>query len=306
MKKTKSFQKKPEKLLGTEREGLLVAHFGAVAEVENENGQIIRCHIRKNLEPIITGDRVLWLPEDEETGIIVDYLPRRSLMSRPEGKNKLKLLAANVDVLLIVCAPQGLSEYLIDRYIIAAENLQIKPVIVLNKMDLLDETNSADIKSRLGIYEKIGYPVIYSSIYLSDGLSVLAKFLQEKNAVLVGASGVGKSSIISSFIPDQIIKVGETSNKGSGKHTTTMTRLYHLPTGGNLIDSPGMREFNLWHMKKENILEGFIEFQPFINQCKFSDCQHAKEPGCALIQAVNENKIPAIRLASYHEIVSHL
>lgn len=306
MKKTKSFHKKPEKLLGTEREGLLVAHFGAAAEVEDASGQVIRCHIRKNLKPVVTGDRVLWQLEQDNTGIIVDYLPRHSLLARPENKNKLKLLAANIDTIFVVSAPQGLSEYLIDRYIVAAENLKITPIILLNKMDLLNETNMVEIRNRLSTYEKIGYKVIFSSTYTTDGLATLDHFLQGKNAVLVGASGVGKSSIISAFVPDQFIRIGDTSIKGSGKHTTTMTRLYHLPHGGNLIDSPGVREFNLWHMDKENILQGFIEFHPFLNNCKFRDCQHLKEPSCGLMKAVEEGKIQQERLQSYQDMVKQL
>src|SRR5688572_12748475 len=124
--------KKPEKLLGNEREGLIIAHFGATAEVEDASGQIYRCHLRKNNEPVITGDRVLWRLENDGTGIVVMYQPRKSLLSRPEGPKKVKLIAANIDAIIIVSAPPPIfSEYLIDRYLVAAENLNITPVILL-------------------------------------------------------------------------------------------------------------------------------------------------------------------------------
>ena len=144
MKKTKSFQKKPEKLLGNEREGLLVAHFGASAEVEGlTEGHIIRCHLPRNLEFVITGDRVLWRPEADNAGVIVALLPRKSLLVRPEQSGKLKPAAANIDAIIIATAPPPvLSEHLIDRYIVAAENLKIlTPIILLNKIDLLDDNN---------------------------------------------------------------------------------------------------------------------------------------------------------------------
>ncbi len=304
MKKSKSFQKKPEKLLGNEREGLLVAHFGAHAEIEDDKGHIFRCHLRKNLEPVITGDRVLWQPGEDNIGVIVDYLPRRSLLSRPENKKKLKPIAANIDAIIIVTAPNALSEHLIDRYLVAAENIKIPVKILLNKMDLLEESLQSEIIKKLKDYEKIGYQTFFSSTLTKHGLDLLDNFLREKSCVLVGASGVGKSSIISSFAPNEFVRVGETSAQGLGKHTTTMTRLYHLPHGGNLIDSPGVREFGLWHMDSNEIVQGFIEFKPFLNQCKFRDCQHLKEPGCAVKQAVEEGKISAKRYTSFKEMIT--
>lgn len=305
MKKTKSFQKKPEKLLGNEREGLLVAHFGASAEVEDSEGHIIRCHLPRNLEFVITGDRVLWRPEADNAGVIVALLPRKSLLVRPEQSGKLKPAAANIDAIIIATAPPPvLSEHLIDRYIVAAENLKITPIILLNKIDLLDDNSRPLVMKRLSLYEKIGYRVIYSSAITKDGLSELDAFLHEKTCVLVGQSGVGKSSITSTFVPDRDIRVGETSAKGLGKHTTTMTRLFHLPHGGNLIDSPGVREFGLWHMNKDEILQGFVELRQFTNRCRFRDCQHTNEPGCVIQKAIEDGEITTQRFESYKEMIA--
>lgn len=305
MKHSKSFQKKPQKLTGQEREGLLVAHYGIHAEVETDDRKIIRCHLRKNLEPVITGDRVLWLPEgsSEDTGVIVDYLPRKSLLSRPEGRDRIKPLAANIDLLIIVTAPQALFEHLLDRFLVAAEHFNLEPLILFNKSDLLTEDMRQEVTRRLGVYQSIGYRTLFSNTVRSDGLNDLTRFLKNKNAVLVGASGVGKSSIITSLTQDSSVKVGETSAKGQGKHTTTMTRLYHLPNHGSLIDSPGVREFGLWHMTQEEILQGFIEFKPFLNQCKYRNCQHGKDRGCALNKALEEGKIAKNRFISYKELI---
>jgi ribosome biogenesis GTPase len=307
MKNKKHQHRKPAKLLGNEREGLLVTTFGANAELEDEHGTIIRCHIRKNADPVITGDRVYWLPEKDGTATIVGPMPRKSLLCRPENPHTLKLIAANIDVIIIVTAPPPvLSEDMIDRYLVAAELLKIKPIILLNKIDLLDPQHKDELMQRLAPYHEIGYDVIYSSTYTRDGLAELDKFLHEKTCVLVGASGVGKSSIISALTA-QSIRVGEVSvSTGLGKHTTTTTHLYHLPQGGKLIDSPGVREFGLWHVNEEELFQGFIEFKPFLKQCKYRNCQHKIEPECAIQDAVATKKIDARRFQSYCKILAGL
>ncbi len=307
MKNKKQFHHKEVKLDGTEREGLLITTFGAHAEIEDEEGHVIRCHIRKNADPVITGDRVYWIPENgTETGIILGHLPRKSLLCRPDA-HKLKLIAANLDAIIIVTAPPPvLSEDMIDRYLIAAETLNIQPIILFNKTDLLDPAHQEDVAMRLAPYQKIGYTVIYSNIYTPDGLRELDAFFHNKTCVLVGASGVGKSSIIAALTRESSIRVGDISASGLGKHTTTATHLYHLSHGGNVIDSPGVREFGLWHVDKNDVLAGFPEFKPFFNQCKFRNCQHEKEPGCAVQDALRNKKIDERRYASYLKIVAGL
>jgi ribosome biogenesis GTPase len=297
----------PEKRDGTEREGLVVAHFGAVVEVEDDAGIVFRCHLRKNQDPVMTGDRVLWHPEKNNTGIVIEHLPRKSLLLRPETSHRNKLIAANIDAIVIVTAPTPhFSEQLLDRYLVAAEFVQVQPIILLNKVDLLDEETLAQMKERLAKYVKMGYDVIYSSIFIKEGLSELAIILKNKISVLVGVSGVGKSSIIMTLTGIQDIKVNEISLSKQGKHTTTTTRLYHLPSGGGLIDSPGVREFALGNMQPEEVIKGFIEFKPFLGLCKFRNCRHQTEPGCALQLAVAEEKISPERWKSYLEIVDQL
>jgi ribosome biogenesis GTPase len=293
-----------EKLDGTEREGLIVAHFGAVVEVEDAEGALFRCHLRKNQEPVMTGDRVLWHPAKDNTGIMVCGLPRKSVLMRPESSHRSKLIAANIDAIVVVAAPPpNFSEHLLDCYLVAAETVGVRCIILLNKVDVLDEDSLLEMKARLNRYAKIGYPVIYSSTVSKDGLSELDQALQDQVCVLVGASGVGKSSIIATLTGVKNILVGEVSSAKQGKHTTTATRLYHLPRGGSLIDSPGVREFALWNMQPGEVIKGFVEFQPYLGSCKFRNCRHQTEPGCALQMAVAENKISPERWKSYLDII---
>lgn len=292
----------------SEQQGLIISYFGNSVAVETDDGQVFQCHLRRNQELPVVGDRVRWQLEKDNTGIITGILPRRSLLARGdirgEASGKMKPIAANIDVIVIVMAPPPVfSEYLIDRYLVAAELLAIKPIIVLNKIDLLDDSTRQAALDRLEIYKHIPYPVALSSIYMNDGLQALAGLLKGKSGVLVGPSGVGKSSIIEALGDGEEIRTNDVSSKGAGKHTTTATRLYHLPQGGSLIDSPGVREFNLWRVSKQEILKGFREFTPFLGGCKFRDCLHTVEPGCIVQEATKSGKISNKRFLSYQELI---
>lgn len=284
-----------------EQLGLVVSYFGNSVAVEADNGQVFQCHLRRNQQLPVVGDRVRWqLDGNSQTGTIDSVEERQSILGRDDGKGGLKPIAANIDRVVIVMAPPPIfSEYLVDRYLIAAELLKLEPIIVVNKADLLDEASQQALQERLQVYRAVPYAVSLSSVKIANGLTELIDLLGKKTAVLVGPSGVGKSSIISALGEDSEIKIGDVSAKGAGKHTTTATRLYHIPQGGQLIDSPGVREFNLWPVTKQEILRGFKEFMPHTSGCKFRDCQHTVEPGCAVQQAVVDGKISAIRFASY-------
>ena len=288
-----------------EQPGLVISYFGSSVAVLAEDGQVFPCQLRRNQELPVVGDRVLWCMGADQTGTIARIEDRQSLFARGDGRGKMKPIAANVDVIVIVMSPPPVfSEYLIDRYLIAAELLSIKPMLVINKIDLLDEAGLAEIKARVAPYQAIAYSVVFSSVYAPDGLLALGQALKQQTAVLVGPSGVGKSSIISTLGHDLAIKVQDVSAKGAGKHTTTATRLYQLPEGGRLIDSPGVREFNLWPVEKQDILRGFRDFEPFLHGCRFRDCSHMVEPGCGVQEAIADGKISAKRMASYKELVS--
>ncbi len=284
--------------------GLVISYFGNSVAVEAEDGQVIQCHLRRNQALPVVGDQVYFQLENSDVGVITDIVSRRTLLARGDGRGKMKPIAANLDVLLIVMTPPPIfSEYLVDRYLLAAELSNIKPVLVVNKIDLLDSESKQAINERLNIYRKIPYPVVLSSACTQGGLDELTEVLQGQNAALVGPSGVGKSSIIATLSNSDLIRVGEVTAKGAGKHTTTATRLYHLSNGSDLIDSPGVREFNLWPVTKQEILGGFKEFLPYIKDCRFRDCQHMVEPGCAVQAAIADGKISAKRFANYQELL---
>ncbi len=294
--------------LGTEREGLIVAHYGTQVAVESAPGQSQRCHIRANLEGLVTGDRVVWC-EGDPMGVVVAQLERDSVLSRPDPYGKLKPVAANIDQIVLVIAPfPEPHANLVDRYLVAAETVGIEPVILLNKTDLLqDDTDlQAAMDNLLAIYPTLGYRVLRTSIK-DDSLQNLHDALREHTSIFVGQSGVGKSSLVNVLLPEADMRVGELSeNTQKGTHTTTTAQLFHLECGGTLIDSPGIREFGLWHMSRQQVEWGFREFRALLGSCKFRDCQHEQEPGCAVLAAVESGTISGRRLASYRYIVSTL
>lgn len=302
----RSQQRRIEKITGEQQEGLLVAHYGSYVDVEAASGEIIRCNLRQSLGIIVVGDHVVWCPTEHELGIVVAVLPRDSLLSRPAAHGQIKAIAANVDQMIIVVAVQPKPAVsLIDSYLVAAEALNLPTAIVLNKIDLLDETEKQQWQQQLAIYEKIGYPVVWISCEQQRGIETLSLQLQQHTSILVGQSGVGKTSIISALLPDEALRIAEKSEEVfHGVHTTTTSRLYHLVSGGDVIDSPGVREFALWHMTPQEIAAGFVEFHDYLGLCKFRDCQHREQDVCALQQAVIAGKISAARLQSYHWIIS--
>lgn len=294
--------------LGPEISGLILSHFGTQVEVESLNdAQTItttRCSLRANLGQLVTGDRVVWRADQQGGGVVVARQDRKNDLCRPDVYGKLKPVAANIDHIIIVIAVEPLAhENLIDRYLVAAETANITPVILLNKADLINEENQPALTKLKQLYEGLGYQVLQTSTKQADKMDELYDFLKEKTSVFVGQSGVGKSSLINSLLPGIDVSVGELSQKRKkGTHTTTTARLFHMPTGGDLIDSPGIREFGLWHIEIEELLYGFIEFRPHLGLCKFRDCAHEKEPGCALREALVSGKITQARYESYQRI----
>lgn len=286
------------------QQGLVISYFGNSVAVEAEDGQVFQCHLRRNQELPVVGDKVQWELGQGETGTILMIEPRRSLLMRGDGRGKMKPIAANIDAIVIVMSPPPIfSEYLVDRYLVASELLHIPPILVLNKMDLLTSSTREAALDRLQPYRNIPYPVVLSSTLTQEGLHDLALQLKNKTAVLVGPSGVGKSSIIAALGYDEAIRVSDVSPKGAGKHTTTATRLYHLAQGANLIDSPGVREFNLWPVNQKEVLQGFKEFHDFLQGCKFRDCLHLVEPDCAVQIAKESGKISPQRFKSYQTLM---
>lgn len=299
--------------LGSELKGRVIGRFGKHANVESiEDGSVHKCHIRRTVNSVVCGDNVLFRPSQSEDsrdrGVIEVVLDRITTLTRPDFYDGVKPIAANIDQIIVVNAivPQ-LSAHIIDRYLVACEDVDIPPVIVINKMELLSNEDREYVKEVVEIYEEIGYKVIYMSCVTQEGVLELSGLLKDKISVFVGQSGVGKSSIINQLLPDAEEVVGDISqNSGLGQHTTTAAKLLHFEQGGDLIDSPGVREFGLWHLPVEKVTSGFIEFRDYIGGCKFTDCKHGTDPGCLIRQAVMEGKITEDRYESYHKIVDSL
>ncbi|TFH85883.1 small ribosomal subunit biogenesis GTPase RsgA [Billgrantia azerbaijanica] len=298
---------------GPEQSGRVIAHFGRTLEVRPEaSDAAVRCHQRANLDSLVTGDRVVWRAAHDAEGHVIDGVvvargERDSVLERPDARGQLKPVAANIDQILIVFAVEP-APYanLIDRYLVAAEATGIAPVLVLNKIDLLPE-DGGELRELLARYARLGYPVVTTTTARDEGLEALHAQLAGRTSVFVGQSGVGKSSLIDRLLPEEALRIGALSKESrKGTHTTTTARLYRMPGGGELIDSPGIREFGLGHLDERQVAEGFVEFHDYLGRCRFRDCRHREEPGCALLAAVERGAIHPERFASYRRIVDGL
>ncbi len=299
--------------------GLVISHFGATLDIEDQDSQqIIRCALRQNIEPIVCGDQVVWqrikdLPDSEQIqGVVTALQARKNVLARPDFSGQMKPVAANIDQILIVTSvvPE-LNEGLVDRYLVAAELSGINAVLVLNKIDILTEEQKKLLTQRISVYQEIGYSVIYTSAKTQHGLDSLYQQLSNQSSVFVGQSGVGKSSLINALLPEAQIKEGEVSESTrKGIHTTSVSRLYHLNNKqvnhAIVIDSPGVREFGLWDINKNQVIHGFRELEEHAQYCRFRDCKHLNEPGCGVLDAVKEGKISPPRFESYHRIMESL
>jgi ribosome biogenesis GTPase len=285
--------------LGLILQGIVVAAFGKRFQVELTDLQYdkkrISCVTRGKKTDIACGDRVSIKLTDKHEGVIEATLPRKTLLYRSNAF-KSKMLAANVTQIIIVLATQpSFYEVLLNRCLIAAEAANIKALVVLNKCDLADND---DAKQKLGLYTTLGYQVLPLSA--KEDISTLKPYLTGESSILVGQSGMGKSTIINALLPNESVRTQEVSHVlDSGKHTTTAAHLYHLDANSQLIDSPGLQEFGLHHLSTDELEHAFIEFRPFLGKCRFNNCKHLQEPDCAITAAMSANKITPERLAIY-------
>lgn len=285
-------------------DGIVVAAHGRHYFVELPDQQILKCYTRGKRSGICVGDHVTISPQGGDQGVIERIHERRNLLYRSDDQ-RTKQFAANIDQLLIVVAAEPpFSDDLAGRALVAAWTADITPIIILNKADL---PSVAVAREKLRIFDSLDIQIIeLSALDTAGTVERLMPILHDKTTLLLGQSAMGKSTLLNALVPDANALTQEHSQAlGAGRHTTTSTRLYHLPhSTGHLIDSPGFQAFGLSHLSPSEIVMGFPEFLEPIEQCRFYNCTHRHEPGCGVIKALNENGIHPDRYALYQRLLA--
>ena len=280
----------------------VIARHGQHCRVRTCSGNILTCLARSRLDPIVCGDRVRVTPSSTSEGVIEAVLPRSSLIYRCDRRRE-KAIAANVSqaIVVLATAPWPNSEF-VDRCLVAVEYAGVKIVLVQNKIDLdSDRTLHTALLARYGA---LGYRMC--ELCAHHDVDTLRTELRAETSLLIGQSGVGKSTIVNALLPDAQARTGEVSRSQTGRHTTTHAQLYRIGEDATLIDSPGMHQFGLQHIAPADLAACFVEFRPLLGGCRFNDCRHAGEPGCALHDALRQGRIQRSRMRSYARILSSL
>jgi ribosome biogenesis GTPase len=283
-------------------QGLIIAGHGR-HYLAHADHQTLQCVTRGKKSDVATGDLVRLALTSTDQAVIEEILPRSTLLYRSD-QYKSKLLAANVTQLFIVVATEpGFSDDLVSRALVAANAAGIRAHIILNKTDVSHLLPAA--RSKLELYGQLGYPIheVSAKAAASETLSILQPLLVGQSSILIGQSGMGKSSLIQLLVPDADIAVREISQRlDSGKHTTTFTRLFEIDAQTSVIDSPGFQEFGLYHLTEGMLERAFPEFQPVLGQCRFTNCHHVAEPDCAVLGALHEGQIDKERHRLYLQL----
>jgi len=296
---------------GTSLRGRVLSVHGLSSVVQGDDGREYRCAIRgllkdlsTDLRHVVVAGDVVWLrPEATGDSLIEQIEPRQHILSRM-SKQRQQILAANVDQLVIVvsAAEPNLKPNLIDRFLVEAERMHIEPILCINKIDLIDP---ADLMPIVGVYGQMGYQVLPVSAATGLGIDRLRRLVAGKESVVAGQSGVGKSSLLNAIEPELALKVGVVSRENQkGKHTTTVARLIPLAMGGFVVDTPGIRQFQLWDIVPEEVAGLYRDIRPYVSLCRFPDCTHTHEAHCAVKDAVADNRLDARRYESYVHLCS--
>jgi ribosome biogenesis GTPase len=291
------------------RLGRVLRGQGLLNLVRDNNGDLFQCATRRLLKTLATdqrhivvaGDVVWFRPEGKDEGIIERVEPRRGVVSRT-SRGRQHVLVANVDQLVIVtsAAEPRLKPNLIDRLLVTAERSEIRPVVCINKIDLVDP---AELIPLVGVYSQLGYEVVLTSTLTGQGIDRLRRRLAGDESVVTGQSGVGKSSLLNAVEPGLKLRVEQVSRETEkGKHTTTTAELIPLRFGGYVVDTPGIRQFQLWDVIPEEVAGFFRDLRPYVSRCRFPDCTHTHEDPCAVKDAVADGWIDARRYESYVQI----
>ncbi len=293
-------------------EGVVIENHGALFDVLVD-GYRVRCVLRGRLKkdrrrkvaPVAAGDRVRIAMLEPGRGIIEEILPRESDLSRrAAGSVPLQqTLVANVEqaVIVFAAAEPRPDLFMLDRFLVAATAADLKPVVCVNKCDLVD---GGPLRARFAVYRQCGFRVLFTSVVLGEGIEELKEALRDRRSVLCGPSGAGKSSLLNAVAPGlslRIGKVGEVTHKG--RHTTSSISLLELPFEGWVADTPGLRQLGFWEVTPEAVAAGFPDLEPYLGRCEFANCAHGQARGCALRAAASAGKVDARRLRSFLQMV---
>jgi ribosome biogenesis GTPase len=293
--------------------GVVLRGAGGVWDVHTERGTVREASLRGRLKQgavkLAVGDEVV-IEHDPHAAAwaIAELLPRRSKLARrtPGGGFGERVVAANIDQAVIVFAAAAPEPHprMLDRFLVVAAAHDIPPHIVINKVDLV---GIDEVRQRFGAYERAGYPVLATSVKRGDGLAELANVLRGRVSALTGPSGVGKSSMLNAIYPGLDLRVGEISTSVmKGRHTTVAADMHPLPGGGYVVDTPGLREVGVWGLPTEELDRCFLEFREHLGHCRFRDCRHLAEPGCAIRDAVASGRITSDRYDSYVKLYGEM
>lgn len=301
--------------------GTIYKSTGSWYSVKGEDGAFYKARLKGKFKiegitstnPIAVGDEVAFDMEDELENrvMITDLFPRRNYVNRisPANRRMHHIIASNLDQSLLVATLKDprTSVGFIDRFLVTCEAFHIPAIVLFNKADIYGEQEMALFEERKAMYEAVGYKVLLTSVRTKEGIDLLRDVLHDKMTLISGHSGVGKSSLINEILENENIRTSEVSDwSGKGMHTTTFAEMYDLPKGGRLIDTPGMREFAIADISKQELSHYFPEMRAVMNDCQFNDCMHINEPGCAVKKAVMKGEIHEERYVSFLTILDSI